>query len=400
MKIKFLLLIILTLLLFSCNSKSNNTTNIENKPDSSQKIFTGAEQTELYIDFLKNKNVAIVTNQSGLIGKTHIIDSLLKRGVKIKKIFAPEHGIRGNNERGKAVGDFIDKTTGIPVVSLFGSKKAPAKQDLDSIDIVVYDIQDVGVRFFTYISTMYLVMKSCAVNNVPMLILDRPDPNGDYVDGPVLDTANYKSFVGMLPIPVVYGLTPGELALMINSEGWLGQNLKCNLKVIKCKNYTHQTHYSLPVKPSPNLPNDISIRLYPSLCFFEATDFSVGRGTDFPFQVIGYPDSIYGKFTFIPHDIPGIQTNPLHKDQICYGIDLRNEDLSTKFTLKYLLHFYNLTPDKSKFISNKHWFDLLAGTDKLRKMILAGKTESEIRNSWQAELQKYMKIRKKYLLYK
>lgn len=400
MKIKYSILAALIFLFFSCKSKNNNATNIENITDTVQRIYTGAEQTELYIDFLKNKNVAIVTNQSGLIGKTLIIDTLLSRGVKIKKIFAPEHGFRGTGERGKTVENFVDEKTGIQVVSLFGSKKAPTNEDLDGIDIVVYDIQDVGVRFFTYISTMYLVMKSCAVNNVPMLILDRPDPNGDYVDGPVLDTANYKSFVGMLPIPVVYGLTSGELAGMINSEGWLGQNLKCNLRVIKCKNYTHQTHYSLPIKPSPNLPNDISIRLYPSLCFFEATNFSVGRGTDFPFQVVGYPDSVYGTFSFVPHDIPDVQTNPIHKGETCYGIDLRKEDLSSKFTLKYLFYFYNLSPDKSTFISRKRWFDLLAGTDQLRKMILAGKTETEIRESWKPELQKYMTMRKKYLLYK
>jgi len=399
MKKTYLIFVLLIIILPCCGQKKDNK--IFGKKFNTQKeIITGAEQINIYINFLKDKKVAVVANHSSQIDNTHLIDTLLSRKVNIQKIFAPEHGFRGKVERGKIVGDYVDKQTGIKVVSLFGKKKQPSAEDLKDIDIVIYDIQDVGIRFFTYISTMYLVMKSCAANNVQMMILDRPDPNGDYVDGTVLDTVNFKSFVGMLPIPIVYGLTPGELAQMINGEGWLGQNLKCNLKVIKCQNYTHKMHYSLPVKPSPNLPNDLSIRLYPSLCFFEATNFSVGRGTDFPFQVVGYPDSIYGTFTFIPHDIPGVQTNPVHKGETCYGLDLRNESLSHKFTLKHLLYFYNLTADKTTFINRKRFFDLLAGTDKLRKMILSGKTEAEIKESWKPELEKYKAMRQKYLLYK
>ena len=386
------------LLLVSCKDQAKSQQKItENKQDTLQ-IIPAAERIDLYLPLLKNKKIALVVNQSSLVKKTHLVDTLKTLGIDIQKIFAPEHGFRGNIERGVNFKNSIDSASGIEIVSLLGKHKAPTSQDLKDIDIVVYDLQDVGVRFYTYISTMYYVMQSCAQNSVKMLILDRPNPNGDYVAGPVLDTAKFRSFVGMLPIPVVYGMTPAELALMINGENWLSDSLKCNLQIIKVDNYTHESKYVLPVKPSPSLTNYQSIRLYPSLCFFEATDFSVGRGTDYSFQVLGYPDKRFGNFTFTPHDIPGVQTNPVQEGKKCYGIDLRNVN-PPKFTWKYVINFYQLSDGDIKFFSRPRWFDLLAGTDTIRKMIILGKTEDEIKNSYQKDLESFKTKRKKYLLY-
>jgi uncharacterized protein YbbC (DUF1343 family) len=362
-------------------------------------VIAGAERYDAYEMFIRNKNVALVTNQSGIVGDQHLVDFLLGKGITLIKIFAPEHGIRGNIDRGKSVDDQKDEKTGIPIISLYGKNKKPYKSQLEDVDIVLFDIQDVGVRFFTYISTMHYVMEACAENGKQLVILDRPNPLGDYVDGPVLDM-KYRSFVGMHPIPVVHGLTVGELAVMINEEGWLDQNLKCDLKVIKILNYDHTKSYSLPVKPSPNLPNDLSIRLYPSLCFFEATNISIGRGTEFPFQVIGYPDSSFGEFEFTPQDIPGMQMNPLQEGTKCFGKDLRKVDKKIKFSLKYVLEFSEKFKNSEQFITRIDFFNLLAGNDKLAKQIMSGADEESIRKSWVSDLNRYKILRKKYLLYK
>ena len=384
----FILLIIL--FLASCGGQNS---------DNTSGVIPGANRIRLYLPLLNNRRVALVVNNTSRIDSTFLVDSLLSLGVNIKKIFTPEHGLFGNLDRGKDYSSKHLSYRGIPVISLIGRKKAPTGKDLSDVDIIVYDIQDVGVRFFTYISTMYLVMDSAAKYGKIFVVLDRPDPNGDYVDGPVLDTSGFRSFVGMLPIPVVYGMTPGELALMINGEGWLSSKKQVALRVIPIKNYTHHTRYAPPIKPSPNLPNYLSIRLYPSLCFFEATDFSVGRGTKFPFQVVGYPDPKFGRFKFVPHDIPGMQMNPIHEGDTCYGMDLRKVPDTTKFTLQFVLYFYYLSHFGQKFFTRPRWFDLLAGTDELRKQILAGWSEAEIRRSWQDKLNEFKEKRLKYLLY-
>ncbi len=400
------LLFFLLVVIISCSAENNNELEKNQEKDSTknisnqnQKIIVGAEQTSEYLPFLKNKNIALLVNHSSIIDSTHLVDSLLSLGINIKKIFAPEHGFRGKTERGKSIDDKTDPKTGLPIIFLIGRKKRPSGKDLADIDLVIYDIQDVGVRFYTYISSMFELMQACAEHKKSLLILDRPNPNGDYIAGPVLDTANYRSFVGMLPIPVVYGLTPGELAKMINGEGWLKNARKCDLKIIKIKNYNHSKHYSLPVKPSPNLPNDLSIRLYPSLCFFEATKFSIGRGTEFPFQVIGYPDKRFGDFTFTPQDIAGVQTNPIQEGKLCYGIDLRQEKLNHKFTLKYLIDFHKICADDIKLVTNTQWFNLLMGNSIVLDYIQSGFTEKEIKKLWKEELSDFNKKRKKYLLY-
>jgi len=365
----------------------------------SDNIKVGAEQPELYLSKLKSKRIALIVNPSSMVGQTHLVDYLLSKKINIKRIFAPEHGFRGNVNRGESFASDTDKVTRLPIVALYGKNVRPTKEQLQDIDIVIYDLQDVGVRFFTYISTMGEVMNACASNQKKLIILDRPNPNSDYIDGPVLQPA-FKSFVGKYPIPVVYGLTAGELAKMINGEKWLDNGLLCDLEIIAVKNYTHKTFYTLPVKPSPNLPNDLSIRLYPSLCFFEATKISVGRGTTFPFQVIGYPDKSFGTFEFTPQSIPSMEKKPLHENKICYGIDLRNAKTIPSFTLKYIIDFYKMWTDKNAFVSDIKWFNLLAGNDNLLKQIRDNKTETEIKASWKKELDDYKLMRKKYLIYK
>ncbi len=408
------ILILLIFIITACNSNNSNTQKIADvKNDSLEKvkkdtikiqsvkqvkIITGAEQIDIYLPLIKNKRIALVVNQSAIVNNKHLVDMLLEKKVDIKKIFAPEHGFRGNIDRGKHIKNEKDEKTGLPIVSMFGKNRKPFPKQLENVDIVIFDIQDVGVRFFTYISSMNEVMEACAENNKKMIILDRPNPLGDYVDGPVRKK-QFKSFVGMHPIPVVHGLTVGELALMINGEKWLDNGVNCDLTVIKLKNYNHKIHYSLPVKPSPNLPNDISIRLYPSLCFFEATNVSIGRGTQFPFQVIGYPDSLFGNFSFKPKDIEGMQTNPIHEGKKCFGIDLRKEKNDSKFTLKYIIEYNKKFKGKKKLISKPKWFNLLAGNNKLLSKIESGLSEKEIKKTWEKELKQYKKIRKKYLLY-
>ncbi len=362
------------------------------------KITIGAQRTDVYLPLLKNKKVALLVNHTSKIGQSHLIDTLIDLKVNVVKIFAPEHGIRGNADAGEKIDHTIDAKSGLPVISLYGKNKKPTPQQLNDVDVVIFDIQDVGVRFYTYISSMHYMMEACAENNLHFIIFDRPNPNGDYIDGPVLQPA-YKSFVGMHPIPVVHGLTVGELAQMISGEGWLEKKQPCRLTIVKMLHYTHNTITAPEEKPSPNLPNLLSIRLYPSLCWFEGTDISVARGTLFPFQAIGYPDQRMGSFTFTPRSIDGMSKNPPQKDNVCFGIDLRTKDVGHRMTLEYLLDFYRRFPDQSKFFSNSRFFDLLAGNSELRTMIIDGKTEQEIRQSWQPELQEYHKLRNRYLLY-
>jgi uncharacterized protein YbbC (DUF1343 family) len=361
-------------------------------------IKTGAEQPDLYLSLLKNKKIGLVVNNTSLADGVHLVDFLLQNEVQVTKIFAPEHGFRGDVSAGGKVKDGLDTKTGLPVFSLYGKDKKPTAAHLAGLDVVVFDIQDVGCRFYTYISTLHLVMEACAENDVPLVVFDRPNPNGDYIAGPVRKDG-FESFVGMDPIPIVHGCTVGELANMINGEGWHNADRKCDLLVISVKNYDHKMRYSLPERPSPNLPNDLSVRLYPSLCFFEATSVSVGRGTDFPFQVLGGLNENLGSFKFTPKSIPGVAVNPLNKDKECFGIDLRAVDEAPKFTLKYFLDFYKKYENEADFLSRESWLNLLAGTDDLIQQIREGKSESEILKSWEPELEAYQKLRKKYLLY-
>ena len=365
--------------------------------DTSKPISPGAWQTDEYLSLLENKTVAVIVNPSSTIQSTHLVDSLLALGINIKTIFAPEHGFRGNADAGEKIDDSIDEATGIPIVSLYGKHRKPTSEDLADIDIIVFDIQDVGVRFYTYMGTMSYVMEAGAENGIPLIILDRPNPNGHYIAGPVLDM-EYRSFVGAFPIPIAHGLTVGEAAQMINNEGWL-ESEKCDLTIIKNKNYSHKDRYHLPVKPSPNLPNARSVELYASLCLFEPTIISIGRGTTYPFQVIGYPDSTFGEFLFTPVSIDGMSKYPKYENQKCYGVDLRAGNENVGFTLSYLLEYYNKFGGGESFFTSPSFFDKLAGSDKLRKDMLAGKSAAEIEKSWEDELNAYKVMRKKYLLY-
>ncbi len=363
-----------------------------------QPVKTGADRADIYLPLLKDKRVGLVANNTSRKGVQHLLDFLLAEQVDVKKVFCPEHGFRGTADAGEKVNDQKDPETGLPVISLYGENRKPTQTQLKDLDVIVFDLQDVGVRFYTYISTMHYVMEACSASHIPLIILDRPNPNGDYVAGPVLKP-EFRSFVGMEPVPVVYGCTMGELARMVNGEGWLNQGERCDLIVVPLENYTHQTRYSLPVKPSPNLPNDVSVRLYPSLCFFEATHVSIGRGTMFPFQVIGYPDPKMGKFVFTPESIDGMAKSPVQKGKLCYGEDLRGSSLDQKFTLSYFFKYYHKFANEEDFLSSEKWFNQLAGTDEVLKDIREGKTEEEIEGSWKEDLTKYMHIRKKYLLY-
>ncbi len=359
-------------------------------------------QTDEYFPLLEGKRIGLIANQSSLINGKHLLDSLLNAGLKVQAVFTPEHGFRGNADAGEKINSSKDSKTGTEIRSLYGKTRKPSKEMLRDIDVLVFDIQDVGVRFYTYISTMHLAMEAAAENNIPFIVLDRPNPNGQYFDGPVLDTA-FRSFVGMHPIPVVHGLTVGELALMINGEGWLKNKSKAELTVIPMSGYKHNMEYPLPVKPSPNLPNHLSIKLYPSLCFFEATDISIGRGTYFPFQVIGYPDQRFGEFSFVPKSIEGMSKNPRHENKICYGTDLRLTEIQDViFDLSYLTEAFVKLREintEADFISRERWFNLLAGNDILAEQILNGESIEDIRKSWSADLETYGRLRKNYLLY-
>lgn len=369
----------------------------------STSIITGAERIAFYHPLLKDKKVALVVNQTSLVKDKHLVDTLLKLGVNIQVIFAPEHGIRGKADAGEIISDTKDNKTGLPVISLYGKKKKPLAEDLRNVDVILFDIQDVGVRFYTYISTLHYVMEACAENNLPLILLDRPNPNAYFVDGPMLDPA-YKSFIGMHPVPVVYGMTIGEYAQMINGEGWLTNKATCKLNVVGCKNYDHDTYYELPIKPSPNLPNIRSVLLYPSTCFFEGTTLSLGRGTEKQFQVIGHP-KISSAYSFTPMPNEGAKDPPLN-GQKCFGTDLSNVTTgsiiqSKKIDLSYLLDYYKKMTDlNEKFFLDNNFIDKLAGSDQLRKQILAGKNEREIKETWQPGLEAFHKIRSKYLIYK
>lgn len=366
-------------------------------------VKNGADRLEELFPLLENKRISLVVNQTSLVQNVHLLDTLYNKGVHITQVFAPEHGFRGDADAGEFIKNGKDYRTQVPIISLYGKNKKPQPAQLQQTDIVIFDIQDVGARFYTYISTMFYVMQACAENNKELIIIDRPNPC-DYVDGPVLDM-KYKSFVGMLPIPVLHGCTIGELAQMINGEGWLGNNLQCPLKVITIEDWKHGQPYSLPVKPSPNLPNDQAIALYPSLCPFEGTSVSVGRGTDFPFQIIGSPTTKNLKFRFMPHSMKGSDKHPLHQDTYCYGLNLSSEkNIPKGFSLQYVIQFYNYFQNLTKhaekdFFTRPHWFDLLMGTNQVRLDILKNKTEEQIRSAWQKKLNQYKEIRKKYLLY-
>lgn len=363
-------------------------------------VVTGSGQTGRYIKELQGKSVGLVANHTTMIGKVHLADSLISLGVRLTKIFSPEHGFRGDADAGAEISNTADAKTGVPVISLYGNKTRPTGDDMKGIDILVYDIQDVGVRFYTYISTLYYIMEACAEKNIPLIVLDRPDPLGYYTDGPVLEP-EYRSFVGMLPIPVVYGLTCGELARMINGEGWLSQGMQCKLTVIPCLNYDHNTFYPLPVYPSPNLNSQEAVYLYPSICFFEGTIMSLGRGTNFPFRVIGHPDYPEKSFSFTPRAGKSNQNPPL-RDQLCYGIDLQTLTTDSlkrmhSINLQWLLETFKKMDRGKDFFTV--YIDRLAGTGQLRQQILAGFSEQQIRQSWQAGLARFNEKRRKYLLY-
>jgi uncharacterized protein YbbC (DUF1343 family) len=361
----------------------------------------GAFSTIEYLKTLKNKKVGVVANFASVFHNTMLIDSLLASNITITKIFAPEHGFAGKADAGANIDNQVYGELKIPVVSIYGKSKKPTASDLSDIELMVFDLQDVGVRFYTYISTLHYVMEACAENNVPLLVLDRPNPNGYFVDGPVLDP-KFNSFVGMHPVPIVYGLTIGEYAQMINGEKWLNKGIQCNLTVIKCLNYTHKSFYELPVSPSPNLKDIKAVALYPSTALFEGTVVSEGRGTDAPFLIIGHPDFSDHKFIFKPEPKPGASVNPKLNGKVCYGIDLREISVeqvrnNRQIYLDYLFTFYNDLKLKDQFFIP--YFDKLAGSDQLRLMILDGKSKEEIRKSWQEGIEKYKKIRVKYLLY-
>jgi uncharacterized protein YbbC (DUF1343 family) len=373
-----------------------------------QPIRPGAYQTDAYLPLLEGKAIALVVNHTSLVNETHLVDSLLALGMDVKQIFAPEHGFRGEAGAGDLISNSTDPATSLPIFSLHGKYKKPTFEQLEGIDLVIFDIQDVGARFYTYISTMHYVMEACAEQNKAMLVLDRPNPNGFYIGGPVLQPG-VESFVGMHPIPVVHGLTVGELAGMINGEGWLTDSVQTDLTVIPVANYSHRDRYSLPVRPSPNLPNDQAVNLYPALCLLEGTVVTLGRGTDFPFQVYGHPNRAFAEvnsaadtFTFVPRAIPGVVAQPKHENRRCYGADLRQVEPLDQFTLTYVLQAHEQARaggilDEDFFLTAT--FRVLAGNETLQQQIAAGQTEAEILQSWEPELDTYRALRKQYLLY-
>ena len=402
---------LVTILIFLVTSAHLNPGNNENIGGSIYKdrILTGADQTEKYLSYLKGKRIGILSNQTSIIGKTHLVDSLKSLGINIVTLFGPEHGFRGNASAGVSVQDEVDSATGIPIVSLYGVRRKPSKEHMDAIDLMIYDLQDVGCRFYTNINKLAALMETCAENGKELLILDRPNPNGYLVDGPILDM-KLKSGIGMLPIPMSHGMTIGEFAQMLNGEGWLANSVKCKLKIIPVANYNHEMPYTLPVKPSPNLNTQQSVMLYPSTCLFEGTALNHGRGTYFPFTVLGAP-SLKGKYSFsyTPVGIPGMAETPLHMNQLCYGLDLRNYDVeklrkSKKVNIQWMIELYKAFPDKKKFFDfsqSKEMgnIDKLAGTTKFKEQIIAGVPEEQIRKSWEPGLSEYKKMRKKYLIY-
>jgi len=367
----------------------------------SKALQVGAEQTAQLLPLLSHKKVALVVNQTSLVEKKHLVDALLAESIDIVKVFAPEHGFRGIAANGEKIANTVDEKTGLPIISLYGKTRKPTAEMLQDIDVLVFDIQDVGARFYTYISTLYYIMEAAASYNKEVVVLDRPNPNGHYIDGCMLNPL-YKSFVGMINVPIVHGMTVGEIAKMLNGEHKIGDRT-CKLSVIPCKNYSHKTPYSLSIKPSPNLPNDLAVYLYPSLCLFEGTIVSVGRGTDKQFQIIGAPEYNKSLYSFTPTPKEGAMSPP-YNGQTCFGYDL--SALSAKdirnqkgIELKWLIQMYNECPDKKKFFSNANFFDQLAGNSSLREQIIAGKSIATIKASWQEDLKAFQQVRKKYLLY-
>lgn len=366
---------------------------------SPQTIQLGNERMTLYLDSLRGRRVAIVANQSSLIGKTHLVDTLLALGVQIQKVFAPEHGFRGTADAGEKIWSHTDPITGLPIVSLYGNNKKPRADQLWDVDIVLFDIQDVGVRFYTYISTLHYVMEACAENGKPLVVLDRPNPNAHYVDGPIREP-EHTSFIGMHPVPIVYGMTIGEYALMINGEFWLHNDVTCRLYVVPCKNYNHKTKYEIPIAPSPNLKSDLAITLYPSLCFFEATTVSIGRGTDRPFEMYGHPKFRETDFRFTPVSTSGAK-QPLWENKNCNGYDLSDvqHKRAYEINLSWLINARNQLMDSVAFIDQKNFFDRLAGTSDLREQLAQGCSAKEIKSTWKPGLDAFMVTRKKYLIY-
>ena len=368
-----------------------------------ERITVGAARTSEYLHLLEGKRIAVVANQTSVFNNAHLVDVLIAKGVDLKKVFAPEHGFRGTADAGELLSDGTDKSSGLPVISLYGKSKKPSADQLEDVDLVLFDIQDVGARFYTYISSMHYVMEACAEQGKELIVLDRPNPNGFYVDGPVLKP-EFKSFVGMHPVPIVHGMTIGEYAQMINGEGWLDGGLKCALKVITCTGYDHSSSYHLPIPPSPNLPNYSSVYLYPSLCLFEGTIVSVGRGTDKQFQIIGFPGLEDGPYTFTPKSMAGAQ-DPKYKGQECRGFDLgtfgefyiRN---TGQLYLYWLVEAYNGLDKEGRQRFFTPFFDKLAGSTELRMQVEEGKTVEEIRASWQTDLEQFKQVRSRYLLYK
>lgn len=384
---KHILIIILSLFSFSCQAT-----------EQSEKIKVGAEQTEEYFPALKGQRVAVLANHTAMVGEQHLVDMLISKGVKLVGIFSPEHGFRGGADAGEHVKNSVDEKTGVPIWSLYdGNSKRPSDEKMQAFDILLVDMQDVGLRFYTYYISMLRMIDACADFSRKVIVLDRPNPNGMYVDGPLLDMAKYKSGVGALPIPVVHGLTMGEIAMMAQGEGW---SRKCDVKVVKCSGYTHQTRYTLPIAPSPNLPNQHSIYLYPSTCLFEGTVCSLGRGTDAPFQIYGHPDYEGGEFEFTPRSVAGAKNPPL-KDQKCHGVDLRGLDdeqiIASGFNLEYVIDAYRNLDMGEKFFTRM--FLLLTGVDYIKQMIIEGKSADEIRKVWQKDVEEFKLLRRKYLLY-
>ena len=399
-------LLILVIPLLSCGKKTvstKTTSQIElniNQVEPKDSIYTGAQQTERYLNLLKDKQIAIVSNPTSVIFNKerkaiHLVDTLQSHDINIKKVFAPEHGFRGTADAGEVIKDGIDIKSGLPIISLYGKNKKPNDKMLEGLDLIIFDIQDVGARFYTYISTLHYVMEACAEADIPILILDRPNPNGHYVDGPVLDL-KYKSFVGLHPIPIVHGMTIGEYAQMINGEKWLANGVMCDIEIINLKNYTHNTPYSLPIKPSPNLPNDIAINLYPSLCLFEGTKISVGRGTDMQFQIYGSPELPKKDFKFTPKPNLGAH-NPKFNNKLCYGTDLREINTQKKLNFTWILNAYKSIDNKTTFFNS--FFNKLAGNATLQNQIKQGLSINEIEASWKKDLDAFKITRKNYLLY-
>lgn len=404
-----ILLIISTIIFLSCNSQKPTSKVDKTKiavENTDTIVYPGIYDTNAYFGLLKDQDVAVVGNHTSLVEGKHLVDTLLSSGINVVKVFCPEHGFRGDADAGAKIDDSTDPTTGLPIISLYGKNKKPYDAQLTGIDIVVFDLQDVGTRFYTYISTLHYIMEACAENGIPVIVLDRPNPNLHYVDGPVLDTANNRSFIGMHPVPVVYGMSIGEYALMINGEKWLKNETNCNLTVINCKNYSRSTKYSLPIPPSPNLPNDRSIELYPTLCFFESTNLSIGRGTEKQFQIIGHPDfNTIDKatFTFTPQPNKGA-SDPKLNGELCYGFDLSENNSifdwkCNKLNIGLFIEVYNLFPDKDNFFKKSNSIELVSGSSAFRSQIENKLSEQEIRDSWEPQLLEFKKIRSKYIIY-